>query len=803
MDRKIVYPGAIPLETDLLETNRFALIGLAKLAGAMMGTNTYLRGLSCHPTQPASLGVTLDAGEIYSLQNVDESAYSSLPADTKHSILKQGILADAVTLALPAPATAGFSINYLVQVGYQEIDAENTVLPYYNASNPTQAWHGPNNSGVAQGTVRAGQCMVKAKAGVAATTGMQTTPAPDAGYVGAYVVTVKAGQTGINAADIALATNAPFLPAAGLVAGMQSGVMNYAPDEGKANAYAARYTPPVTALVDGIKLTFKAKNANTAASTFTPNGLAAAPIYSNVHAALKGGEILATSLVEVEWNSTLGAWVLVNTNLASISQGLVKTVNTHKPDANGDVELKAPDVGALPLYPTPLTVDLNTLGATSQAGVYCQTKNAGATDEYHYPIKLAGSLLLTPSAYGCQQEYTEYTAGRKFVRDLIGAWNGKDGPWGDWREYYSENHLPPSYGWGMGPQHKDDAYSNIAQVFRVNGTSVNAPGPNVYGVISVPCDGGPSTSYFAASNNGRAYIGYSNKPENGVIWTEVYTVKNPPTPEGINAVKKSGDEMTGPLTTPYVASTQNVTPEGAGAYADQLNSKAPFFQPNWQWPVNAGGIFVPIAKGASTRKDKGYPGAVSYGYLMPGNNEHPHPTIHIHGDSDVDCAWDFNPYNGNIKSKAGTFATQEWVNTAVHTNELKVGDAQMATDGNIWGTRWNANGEWLWDAIVAQIQNVGQMSVNGTQWWAKINMNGGTLIVQGGYAEVRDAETTDRIGLNIAVPNRLLGVFITNKNFAQGYATYNPQVTVLDDNTGFNFVHGQKERMMYWIAVGY
>ncbi|HHL0960219.1 TPA: hypothetical protein ACQVH3_005002, partial [Serratia marcescens] len=107
-------------------------------------------------------------------------------------------------------------------------------------------------------------------------------------------------------------------------------------------------------------------------------------------------------------------------------------------------------------------------------------------------------------------------------------------------------------------------------------------------------------------------------------------------------------------------------------------------------------------------------------------------------------------------------------------------------------------------AIMWQVQNIGQMSVSGTQWWAKINMNGGTLIVQGGYAEVRDAEVTDRIALNVAVPNRLLGVFITNRNFAQGYATYNPQVTDLtNERDGFNFVHGQKEHMMYWIAVGY
>nr|WP_274871112.1 tail fiber protein [Serratia marcescens] len=124
----------------------------------------------------------------------------------------------------------------------------------------------------------------------------------------------------------------------------------------------------------------------------------------------------------------------------------------------------------------------------------------------------------------------------------------------------------------------------------------------------------------------------------------------------------SGGSFTGQVIAPSYASTPEAMPNGAGAYADQLSTQASFFQPNWQWPVNKGGIYVPVAKGTSTRKNQGYPTAVSFGYLMPANSEHAHPTIHAKGDSNVDCAWDFNPYNGNISSKAGTVATREWVN---------------------------------------------------------------------------------------------------------------------------------------------
>ena len=59
MDRQIVYPGQIPLETDLLNTNKYAMIALAKLSAAMLGTATIVNGLGCVPTGPASLQVGL------------------------------------------------------------------------------------------------------------------------------------------------------------------------------------------------------------------------------------------------------------------------------------------------------------------------------------------------------------------------------------------------------------------------------------------------------------------------------------------------------------------------------------------------------------------------------------------------------------------------------------------------------------------------------------------------------------------------------------------------------------------------
>jgi hypothetical protein len=211
LDRQIVYPGAIPLETDLLNTNKYSMIGAAKLAHTILGDGPWLQGLACTANSPAALNVIVAAGQIYSLQNIDGTAYSSLAADTAHTILKQGILLGAVTLSTPAPATAGQSVNYLVQITYTDTDSGATVLPYYNSSNPSQAYSGPNNSGTAQNTVRTGACSVLVKAGIAATTGTQVTPAPDSGYIGAYVVTVANGQTTVTAVNIVTNAGAPFI----------------------------------------------------------------------------------------------------------------------------------------------------------------------------------------------------------------------------------------------------------------------------------------------------------------------------------------------------------------------------------------------------------------------------------------------------------------------------------------------------------------------------------------------------------------------------------------------------------------
>ena len=197
------------MDTDILSLQRDVLVGLGMLMLDLMGSGAAASGLACTPG--TGLTVSVAPGRLYQFENIDGTAYGSLPAITSSQIIKQGINLAATVLPCAAPVTAGYSINYLVEATYSDVDGVNVILPYYNVANPTQVYSGPNNSGNPQATVRQGQVVLTAKPGAAATTGTQTTPSVDSGYVGLYVVTVANGAGSITSGNIVTVATAPFL----------------------------------------------------------------------------------------------------------------------------------------------------------------------------------------------------------------------------------------------------------------------------------------------------------------------------------------------------------------------------------------------------------------------------------------------------------------------------------------------------------------------------------------------------------------------------------------------------------------
>jgi hypothetical protein len=210
MDRQIVYPASIPLDTDILGAQRDAMIALGYLLQATLGTTTVVDGLACTPTSPASLTVNIGPGSITQLTVIDTTAYGSIPSSS-NPLMKLGINVGSTQFSLAPPTTTGQSINYLIEASFLEADATPVVLPYYNSNNPAQPYSGPNNNGATQNTQRLQSVQLLAKPAAPGPSGSQPTASVDQGWVGLWVVAVSNGATAITAANITPYPTAPFI----------------------------------------------------------------------------------------------------------------------------------------------------------------------------------------------------------------------------------------------------------------------------------------------------------------------------------------------------------------------------------------------------------------------------------------------------------------------------------------------------------------------------------------------------------------------------------------------------------------
>ncbi|CDG13156.1 phage protein [Serratia marcescens subsp. marcescens Db11] len=343
-----------------------------------------------------------------------------------------------------------------------------------------------------------------------------------------------------------------------------------------------------------------------------------------------------------------------------------------------------------------------------------------------------------------------------------------------------------AFGLGAGPVHRADAYGNIAEFFRITASSANRPGNNSYGGVRLPIDGGPTTSYVVVGADMTAWIGRSQQQANGVAWARVYTTLFKPTAADVNAVAKTGDRMSGQLIAPALATIPDAIPWGSGPYAEQLNNQAPFFQPNWQWPVTSGGVFVPIAKGTSTRKGRGWPTAVSYGYLMPGEDMHAHPVIHALGDSGMENIWEFNTQTGGLRSgKAGEFATQPWVNNGLG------GRVDWGTFNREVGARATT------DYVNSTFGPKNTANFSGNGWWRCGST--GLIIQWGTVGQGNDAQVT----FPITFPNFCLSVQMTQTSSQWGSQSSSNISATGRSRTGFTSHIYSQEISADWIAVGF
>lgn len=199
MDRLIQYPAQIPLVEDMLNAQRNAMVGVGHLAGATFGANTVAAsGFACASGE--GLTLTIAPGALLAPGVVDASAYGTLAA-VSSALVRQFISRDPVTLAVPAAGA-----TYTVSVTPLTVDTDDTVLPFYNAADPSVTYAGEGNSGLAAPTVRRDESVLSIGTAV------------PAGAYPLWQIVIPAGSAAITASMISVAPGAPFYPTLASVA---------------------------------------------------------------------------------------------------------------------------------------------------------------------------------------------------------------------------------------------------------------------------------------------------------------------------------------------------------------------------------------------------------------------------------------------------------------------------------------------------------------------------------------------------------------------------------------------------------
>ncbi|EAO4248716.1 hypothetical protein GOO32_002078 [Salmonella enterica] len=158
----------------------------------------------------------------------------------------------------------------------------------------------------------------------------------------------------------------------------------------------------------------------------------------------------------------------------------------------------------------------------------------------------------------------------------------------------------------------------------------------------------------------------------------------------------------------------------------------------------------------------------------------------------------------------------------LHLNSegLHVGGARMSSDGNIWGTRWNASGQWLWDAIVGQLNTRGtidwingQLAIRDNNINARAPRNTASLAVNGWF---RDASTgwIFQWGITPFSGNTTITVSLPIPFPNQGFLALGGPASALwygeDDNSSYAALQNNSQLLVTtdsnvgtaWIALG-
>ncbi len=246
MDRPIWYTLENLRGYDLGKGAQDAFKGSGRQAQDILGqVITVAGGLAATASSPTSLVVNIGIGALYQQAVLDPTSAGDLPIDGNTYFLQAiAWAAQQVTLSTSA-ISSGQSQWALIEATFafsdviRSTDPNGGILPFYNAANPTQPLQGQGGSGATLPTERTATVSLKVVYGTPATTGSETPPSADSGYVGLYLIDLAYGQTAITQAEILTAgpsvgtnvpSNYPYAPfLAGLLNQHHKGIAGQAP----------------------------------------------------------------------------------------------------------------------------------------------------------------------------------------------------------------------------------------------------------------------------------------------------------------------------------------------------------------------------------------------------------------------------------------------------------------------------------------------------------------------------------------------------------------------------------------------
>lgn len=323
------------------------------------------------------------------------------------------------------------------------------------------------------------------------------------------------------------------------------GILSFVADSGVKNAIVASFPQPITALVDGMEVSFRVAVLSDAAVTLklTNTGgatLPTLPLWGGDHVALPGGELPAGATVRAKLNLTLnasngGAWVI-----SSITGGYARILTP----TSGDMSNRAANMAAV----FNATDGMTTVNVGVGADVVLTAAQCGCAILKLTGTPTAAINLVLPGGQTGQWVINNQQGGTNNITVKPSGGTGVVLPQGSSPTIVVSDGTTASFASAVAGQ---AAFTPIP-ITGVTGTTLTVPGGFTPGGIFIEKNGSLlEAPDFSAPTSPTITL------TKAAISTDYFTIYRFNSFNVANAIQKSGDAMAGPLTVQPATASNN------------------------------------------------------------------------------------------------------------------------------------------------------------------------------------------------------------------------------------------------------